>query len=225
MKREAAAIAESEPSEEHDRGREDETPDPLDATPPGLQDAVLINEIKKALQDLQDQMKKKDQEIDELCKRILVAEDYRKDMEAGIINIKGFDFKTLPKPQKYDMEPKDFEEWFNLFTSMMVAMDPVWDKILEQIMLNESGAKVKKEQKQKDIKAVQKRLGIDERIEKPPTTCCTRRARKSEGAWNRGRVSSIQVCGRERKERKSDAQDGQADKSNEPRASQTCERS
>ena len=30
------------------------------------------------------------------------------------------------------MELKDFEEWFNLFTSMMVAMDPVWDKILEQ---------------------------------------------------------------------------------------------
>ena len=59
MTREAAAIAESEPSEEHDRGHEDETPDPLDATPPGLQDAVLINEIKKALQDLQDEMKKK----------------------------------------------------------------------------------------------------------------------------------------------------------------------
>ena len=64
------------------------------------------------------------------------------------------------------MEPKDFEEWFNLFTSMMVAMDPVWGKIHEQIMLDENGAKVKKELKQKDIKAVQKRLGIDERIEK-----------------------------------------------------------
>ena len=89
-------------------------------------------------------------------KKILVAEDYRGDM-AGIINIKEFDFKTMPKPQKYDMEPKDFEEWFNLFTSMMVAMDPVWDKILEQIMLDENGANVKKELKQKDI---------DERIDK-----------------------------------------------------------
>ena len=73
---------------------------------PGLQDAALINEIKKALQDLQDEMKKKDQEIEELRKKILVAEDYRKDMEAGIINIKGIDFN--------DMEPKDFEEWFQL---------------------------------------------------------------------------------------------------------------
>ena len=157
MKREPAAIAESGPSEEHDRGHEDETLDPLDATPPGLQDAALINEIKKALQDLQDEMKKKDQEIEELRKKILVAEDYRKDMEAGIINIKGIDFN--------DMEPKDFEEWFNLFTSMKVAMDPVWYKILKQIMLDENGAKVKKELKQKDIKAVQKRLGIEERIE------------------------------------------------------------
>ena len=60
MIRQAAAITESEPSEEHDRGHEDETPDPLDATPPGLQDAALINEMKKALQDLQDEMKKKD---------------------------------------------------------------------------------------------------------------------------------------------------------------------
>ena len=48
---------------------------------------------------MQDEMKKKDQEIEELRKKILVAEDYRKDMEAGIINIKGFDFKTMPKPQ------------------------------------------------------------------------------------------------------------------------------
>ena len=98
MKREAADVAESEPSEEHDRGSEDETLDPLDATPPGFQDTVLINEIKKELQDLHDEMKKKDQEIEELGKKILVAEDYsRKDMEAAIINIQGFDFKTMPK--------------------------------------------------------------------------------------------------------------------------------
>ena len=56
MKREAADIAESEPSEEHD------------------------------------EIKKKDQEIEELRKKILVAEDYRRDMEAGIINISFFIF-------------------------------------------------------------------------------------------------------------------------------------
>ena len=88
-----------------------------------------------------------------------MAEDYRKDMEAGIINIKGFDFKTMPKPQKYDMEPKDFEEWFNLFTSMIVAMDPAWDKILEQIILDENGAKVKKELKQKGHQGCSEKIG------------------------------------------------------------------
>ena len=91
---------------------------------------MLINEIKLGAAGLARRNEEKNQEIEELRKKILVAEDYRKDMEAGIINIKVFNFKTMPKPQKYDMEPKDSEEWFNLFTSMMVAMDAVWDKIL-----------------------------------------------------------------------------------------------
>ena len=145
------------------------TPDaaPAGVTPPGLEGANLLNEFKKELSDLREDMKRKDMEIKELRRLIAENEKDKKEVEEnGITKIKGFDSKTMPTPQKYDLERKEDEEWFNLFTSTMVAMDPVWDKILEQIMLDNEGKKIKKELKQKDIKGIHKRLGIKEDIEK-----------------------------------------------------------
>ena len=69
-------------------------------------------------------------------KKILVDGDFRR-KKTVILNMKCFEFKTIPKPPTDSRDLNDFNEWFSLFTSMMVAMDPVWDSILLQ--MNHSG--------------------------------------------------------------------------------------
>ena len=46
------------------------------------------------------------------------------------------------EPHKFDLASNDVEEGFNWMTQMMVAMDPVCDSILEQIMFDVSGMTV-----------------------------------------------------------------------------------
>ena len=48
-----------------------------------------------------------------------------------IFTIKGFDFKMAPRPDKYDNCPGDYEEWKELFTASLLALDVQWSKILD----------------------------------------------------------------------------------------------
>ena len=43
-----------------------------------------------------------------------------------------------PKPEKFDMDPKDYEEWVELFGSFMSGMDQNWDKILKKVQAKKS---------------------------------------------------------------------------------------
>ena len=50
-----------------------------------------------------------------------------------IKDIKGFDHKTAPKPDKYGGDVKEFHVWQDLFTVTMSALDPQWSMILKEI--------------------------------------------------------------------------------------------
>ena len=47
-----------------------------------------------------------------------------------IIQIKGFDNKSTPKPDRFNCKPEDYEEWKELFVASMMAMDSIWEPIL-----------------------------------------------------------------------------------------------
>ena len=46
--------------------------------------------------------------------------------------IKGFDFKMAPRPEKYVNSPAEYEEWRELFTASLMALDVQWAKILDE---------------------------------------------------------------------------------------------
>ena len=48
---------------------------------------------------------------------------------------------------------------------MMLAMNPVWDEILEATLVDDNGKPVKKELSQGDIRMIHERLGMDPKIE------------------------------------------------------------
>ena len=49
-----------------------------------------------------------------------------------IKDIKGFDIKTAPKPDKYGGDVKDFHVWQDIFTATMRALDSQWMMILKE---------------------------------------------------------------------------------------------
>ena len=50
--------------------------------------------------------------------------------QKNIKNIKGYDFKNAPKPEKYDNNPAEYEDWKVLFEASLLAIDVRWDKAL-----------------------------------------------------------------------------------------------
>ena len=88
-------------------------------------------------------------------------EEERRSKVDKIMKVRGFDTKTSPKPEKYNMKPELFEDWKELFVANMVAMDHVWENILshEALMTNTV-------LKPKDITDLLNALLIDESIHK-----------------------------------------------------------
>jgi hypothetical protein len=66
----------------------------------------------------------------------------------GIKDIKGFDQKSAPKPDKYGGEIREFQTWQDLFTALLAAHDPQWTMILKDIEKMDEEI-IKKEQERK----------------------------------------------------------------------------
>ena len=47
--------------------------------------------------------------------------------------MRGFDFKSVPKPEKFDLKPEKSNSWHDLFTATMAANDAQWELILKEI--------------------------------------------------------------------------------------------
>lgn len=51
---------------------------------------------------------------------------------AKIKSIRGYDHKSAPKPDKFDLNPADFENWRELFAALMLSMDENWEIIMRE---------------------------------------------------------------------------------------------
>ena len=80
---------------------------------------ALISELKLELE----KMKHKEAE----------QQEQGKDKKDHGNDIKGFDAKHAPKPEKYDMDPKGYQAWHDLFTANMTSQDSKWEAILAMI--------------------------------------------------------------------------------------------
>ena len=49
------------------------------------------------------------------------------------MDIKGFDHKSAPKPDKYNGNINDFHVWQDLFVATLTALDPQWQMILKEV--------------------------------------------------------------------------------------------
>ena len=102
----------------------------------------MVSELNESMKEMKTGMKKKDEMIEKLelqLKAVLLEDKTEKDedksdteetKDSKITFLKGSDFKNMPKPSKFDLSPTEYEEWYDLFTSTMVAMDALWDNIL-----------------------------------------------------------------------------------------------
>ena len=53
--------------------------------------------------------------------------------EGGMIKLESFNKKDMIKPPVYDMEPGNFINWTELFTTYMMSIDPQWEVILKKL--------------------------------------------------------------------------------------------
>jgi hypothetical protein len=58
--------------------------------------------------------------------------------EGGMIKLEGFNKKDMIKPPVYDMEPGNFINWTELFTTYMMSIDPQWEVILKRLQKADS---------------------------------------------------------------------------------------
>ena len=55
-----------------------------------------------------------------------------------ITKLKSYNHKDSPTPEKYNMEPKEYEDWVELFPNMMSPVDGSWEKILVKAQAKKS---------------------------------------------------------------------------------------
>ena len=128
--------------------------------------AAKISELMSKLEDQATKIEEQDfndkvkmNEIEEMQQKIgrmkgTVEGDKKQDL-------KGFDPKTTPKPQPYDCEYKEFNNWHDLFMAIMVNVDEKWEGIFEAV--EAYAGRVIKEKERKEI---QTKLDFDEEMMK-----------------------------------------------------------
>ena len=87
-----------------------------------LTDLVLVLTMK--MNESKDEKKADDKDNDE-------RGSFEGD-EKRIKSLKAAHSKDTPTPETYDMDPKGYEEWVEIFGSMMAAIDEQWDIILQK---------------------------------------------------------------------------------------------
>ena len=81
------------------------------------------------------------------------------DSDETIKKVRGYDIKSAPKPEKFDLKPEEFEEWKELFLAALLALDPQWEAILE-------GFSGDKQLTRSDIEKLLVKNKIDKKIHK-----------------------------------------------------------
>ena len=80
-----------------------------------------VEEKNKMIEDLQ-------QELDILKEEKAPKEE---SSEKKKNDIKSFNHKDVPKPEKYDCDIKDFNSWHDLFGATLINLDDQWEQVLD----------------------------------------------------------------------------------------------
>ena len=100
------------------------------------QDSLESMEKKLAEEKLQAKVLQLEQqvEINKLKSEAKASQDVEVKVDVDkIVSLRGFDFKSVPKPDRYDLKPEKFNAWHDLFVATMAANDAQWESILETI--------------------------------------------------------------------------------------------
>ena len=132
--RAAARAAEIAQKQKDDKDKDDAEQDAKSSSSPA--DANLqevIQELQKQIRELKWKINAIEEKTDNdsvgHIKKVLELIDKKsRDDETAvpgeaIVKIKGLDPKNVPKPDKYDMNPKVYEDWIGLFKVNMINID------------------------------------------------------------------------------------------------------
>ena len=124
------------PVPETDEELEEEEPFEAPEEPPEAPAEVHV--LKQQLQAMMATITSLAMTIEQLKETINVNENKAKNddkdkVDCGMIKLEGFNKKNMIKPPAFDMEPGNFINWNELFTTYMMSIDPQWEIILKRL--------------------------------------------------------------------------------------------
>ena len=109
------------------------------------QELTEIDILKKQLEESKAEQEKMNATIQDLIKMMELFEEQEKHKgqamheadqggaEGSMSKLEGFNKKDMIKPPFYDMDPGNFLNWTELFTTYMMSIDEQWEGILKKL--------------------------------------------------------------------------------------------